>query len=171
MKQSVLSRRIGNLEDMLGASLFERTREGVRLTCAGEQIEKCPLVDPPWALATGEKHPPLSSTGPTSDPLRDRAAWLSASPAAGASASAEAGGAPAAPTLHPLDRLRSAGARGHAADGWLVSTWCNPDWLRQPSGTHLAPAMHPPPRVSRRPPRYGLSRWRTNAGWRTPDGS
>lgn len=35
IRQSVLSRRISSLEDLLGASLFERTREGVRLTYAG----------------------------------------------------------------------------------------------------------------------------------------
>lgn len=38
MKQSVLSRRIGNLEDMLGASLLERTQAGVRLTHAGSRF-------------------------------------------------------------------------------------------------------------------------------------
>lgn len=38
VKQSVLSRRISNLEDALGASLFERTREGVRLTYAGSRF-------------------------------------------------------------------------------------------------------------------------------------
>lgn len=36
--QSVLSRRVRDLEDELGASLFERNREGVRLTFAGEQF-------------------------------------------------------------------------------------------------------------------------------------
>lgn len=35
VKQSVLSRRIRNVEDVLGASLFERTFDGVRLTYAG----------------------------------------------------------------------------------------------------------------------------------------
>ncbi|MBC7769371.1 MAG: LysR family transcriptional regulator [Phycisphaerales bacterium] len=34
-KQSVLSRRVRGLEGELGASLFERTRDGVRLTYAG----------------------------------------------------------------------------------------------------------------------------------------
>lgn len=34
----MLSRRISNLEDMLGASLFERTREGARLTYAGSRF-------------------------------------------------------------------------------------------------------------------------------------
>lgn len=38
VKQSVLSRRISSLEDTLGASLFERTREGVRLTYAGSRL-------------------------------------------------------------------------------------------------------------------------------------
>ena len=38
VKQSVLSRRISNLEDTLGASLFERSRDGVRLTNAGSRF-------------------------------------------------------------------------------------------------------------------------------------
>lgn len=37
-KQSVLSRRVSDLEDMLGTSLFERTREGVQLTHAGSRF-------------------------------------------------------------------------------------------------------------------------------------
>jgi DNA-binding transcriptional LysR family regulator len=35
VEQSVLSRRVRNLEDMLGVSLFERNRSGVKLTNAG----------------------------------------------------------------------------------------------------------------------------------------
>lgn len=38
VRQSVLSRRIRNLEDYLGASLFERGRDGVRLTFAGARF-------------------------------------------------------------------------------------------------------------------------------------
>lgn len=38
VKQSVLSRRVVNMEDALGASLFERNREGVRLTYAGSHF-------------------------------------------------------------------------------------------------------------------------------------
>lgn len=40
IKQSVLSRRVRKLEDILGASLFERTREGVRLTYAGSRFQR-----------------------------------------------------------------------------------------------------------------------------------
>lgn len=38
VRQSVISRRIRKLEDQLGASLFERTRAGVRLTHAGQRF-------------------------------------------------------------------------------------------------------------------------------------
>ena len=37
-RQSVLSRRVRNLEDLLGASLFERTYDGVRLTYVGARF-------------------------------------------------------------------------------------------------------------------------------------
>lgn len=40
MDPSVISRRIRNLEDRLGASLFERSRSGVRLTDAGRVFER-----------------------------------------------------------------------------------------------------------------------------------
>jgi DNA-binding transcriptional LysR family regulator len=38
VEQSVLSRRVRNLEDALGVSLFERNRGGIRLTYAGQRF-------------------------------------------------------------------------------------------------------------------------------------
>ena len=38
---STVSRRIGNLEDELGLSLFERDHSGIRLTRGGQSILRC----------------------------------------------------------------------------------------------------------------------------------
>lgn len=52
LKQSVLSRRVRSLEDALGASLFERTRDGVKLTYAGSRfIRKVRMVFSEWNSA------------------------------------------------------------------------------------------------------------------------